>query len=80
METSIVTIKGQIVIPKKIRNLLHIKKGTRICFEPRDGEIVLKPLTPEYFDKMAGALGTEGKVLKAFLKNKKREHNTIEGC
>jgi len=73
MEASVVTVKGQIVIPKKIRSLLHIKKGTQIRFEPRNGEIVLKPLTPEYFEKMAGVLGTGGKVLKAFLEEKKRE-------
>ena len=73
METSVVTTKGQVVIPKRIRNLLHIKRGTRIYFEPRHGEIVLKPLTPDYFKKMAGYLGTGGKVLKAFLEEKRRE-------
>jgi len=73
MEASVVTIKGQVVIPKKIRNQFHIKKGTQIRFEPRNGEIVLRPLTPDYFEKMAGSLGTGGRVLKAFLKEKKKE-------
>lgn len=73
METSVVTFKGQVVIPKRIRSLFHIKKGTQVRFEPRNGEIVLKPLTPEYFEKMAGILGTGGKVLKAFLEEKKKE-------
>lgn len=73
METSVVTSKGQIVIPSKIREYFHIRQGTLICFEPRRSEIVLKPLTPEYFEKMAGILGTGGKVLKRFLDEKKKE-------
>ena len=70
MEASVVTLKGQVVIPKKIRALLHIKQGTQVYFEPRNGEIVLKPLTPEYFKQMAGILGTGGKVTKALLEER----------
>ena len=73
METSVVTIKGQIVIPKKIRNLFHIKKGTQVRFETQSGQIVLKPLTPDYFDKMAGVLGTGGKLTKALLEERARD-------
>ena len=73
MNTSVVTVKGQVVIPKRIRKLLHIKQGTRVYFEPRNGEIVLKPLTPDYFKKMAGFLGTKGRVLKTLLEEKLRE-------
>lgn len=77
MEASVVTLKGQVVIPKKIRALFHIKQGTQVCFEPRHGEIILKPLTPEYFEQMAGILGPGGKATKALLderaKDRKRE-------
>lgn len=30
MESSIVGAKGQVVIPKKIRAVFHIKQGTRV--------------------------------------------------
>ena len=73
MNTSVVTTKGQIVIPKKIRSLLHIKTGTQIYFEPRNGEIVLKPLTPAYFEKMAGILGTGGKITKRLLEERAKD-------
>ena len=73
METSVVTLKGQIVIPKKIRNMFHIKKGTQVCFETHHGEIILKPLTPDYFEKMAGILGTGGKLTKALLEERAKE-------
>ena len=73
VETSIVTTKGQLVIPARIRRRHGIKRGTRICLIEHGEEIVLRPLTPEYFQKAAGILGTGGKVLKAFLEEKKKE-------
>ena len=73
VETSVVTTKGQVVIPRRIRNKLHISKGTRVCFEPHNDGVVLKPLTPEYFKKMAGILGTGGKVTKALLEERAKD-------
>ena len=73
MEGSVVTLKGQVVIPKKIRAMFHIKQGTQVRFEPRNGEIVLKPLTPEYFEKMAGILGPGGKATKALLEERAKD-------
>jgi len=45
----------------------------RVRFEARNGEIVLTPLTPRYFEHMAGCLGTGGKATKALLEERKRE-------
>jgi AbrB family looped-hinge helix DNA binding protein len=73
VETSVVTTKGQMVIPARIRRRHGIKRGTRVCLIEHGEEIVLRPLTPEYFQKAAGILGTGGKVLKAFLEEKKKE-------
>ena len=73
MITAIVTTKGQIVIPSKIRRHLNIKKGTRLSVIEKSDEIVLKPLTREYFEQMAGILGTKGKLGKALLEERARE-------
>ena len=113
MESSIVGAKGQVVIPKKIRAMFHIKTGTRVHppspeapplggeegeervaserfrptgaqegttslpvglhFEARGSEIILTPLTPRYFERMASCLGTGGKALKVLLAEKKQE-------
>lgn len=73
MESSIVGAKGQVVIPQKIRAMFQVKPGTRIHFEARDGEIVLTPLTPLYFERMAGCLGTGGKATKTLLEERKKE-------
>ena len=76
MLTTIVTVKGQIVIPSKIRRHLNIKKGTRLSVIEKANEIVLKPLTREYFEQMAGILGTKGKLGKALMEERAREKKT----
>lgn len=35
--------KGQVVIPKDIRKSLGLKKGSRVIFEVKTNEVVLKP-------------------------------------
>ena len=61
METS-ATVKGQVVIPAKIRHRLGIKKGSKFHVEERNGEIILRPLTKEYFQRISGILKGGGLV------------------
>ncbi len=35
--------KGQVVIPKDLREYLGIRVGSHVAFEVRDGEVVLRP-------------------------------------
>ena len=44
METAILSSKGQIVIPKTVRDDAHITTGTLIEVRYVDGEILLRPL------------------------------------
>jgi AbrB family looped-hinge helix DNA binding protein len=71
META-VTIKGQVVIPAKIRHRLGIKKGTKFFVEERKGEIILRPLNRGYFQKMSGILKGGG-LTKALEESRKEE-------
>lgn len=73
MDKSVVTLKGQVVIPSKLRRKFGIKKGTQVYLYERDGEIVIKPITDEYIRRMAGIAGTKGKLLKALMEEKARE-------
>lgn len=73
METTVVTTKGQIVIPSKIRSRHKIKKGTKLCIIEKGDQIILQPLTEEYFEKMAGILNTKGKLTKALLEERQKE-------
>jgi AbrB family looped-hinge helix DNA binding protein len=63
------------VIPSKIRRKLGIKQGTQVTFYERDGEIVIKPITDEYLQRMAGFTGTKGKLLKALKEEKAKERD-----
>ena len=73
METSIVTSKGQVVIPSKLRRKYGIKNGTRIHFYEVNGEMRIVPVTPELIDKNIGLLGTKGRLMRALQEEKKRE-------
>ena len=73
METSVVTVKGQIVVPANIRRKFGIKKGTKIAFIEQHGKLFIQPLDKSYFESLAGILGTEGKLLKSLMDDKKRE-------
>jgi AbrB family looped-hinge helix DNA binding protein len=73
METSVVTVKGQVVVPAKIRRKFGIKKGTKIAFIEQNGKLLIQPLDKNYFESLAGILGTEGKMLKSLMEDKKRE-------
>lgn len=76
MSTTVVTTKGQVVIPSEIRNRLNLKKGTKLYVEEREGEIILKPATVEYFDKMAGILKTKGRLSKALLEERAKDRQS----
>ena len=51
MNYVIVTAKGGIVIPSKLRRKFGIKKGTQVCLYERDSEIAIKPITDELHSK-----------------------------
>ncbi|WP_141432294.1 AbrB/MazE/SpoVT family DNA-binding domain-containing protein [Bacillus sp. 03113] len=45
MEFSKLTSKGQITIPKKIRNLLQIEEGDQVAFVEEDGFVIMTKAT-----------------------------------
>ena len=73
MGRAVVTAKGQLVIPAKLRRKFGLKKGTQVCVYERDGEIAIKPITDDYIRNMAGMAGTKGKLLKALMAGKTNE-------
>jgi len=73
MDKSVVTVKGQVVIPSKLRRRFGIKKGTQVYFYERDGQMVIRPVTDEYLRSLAGVTGTKGKLLKALMDEKAKE-------
>jgi AbrB family looped-hinge helix DNA binding protein len=74
METSIVSSKGQIVIPKRYRKKDGFKPGTKVVFsEDAKGNLIIKALNKAYFESFAGILKGKGDVLAELMKEKQWE-------
>ena len=76
METAVVTFKGQIVVPVKIRRKLGIKKGTKVVIIEDKHGFLVRPLDKKYFEQFAGILPVKGKATKVLAeeRRKDREH------
>ena len=59
MNKVMVSTRGRMVIPSKIRQKLKINNGTRLCIIEEGNQLILQPLTDEYFEKTAGILNTK---------------------
>ena len=70
-----VTVKGQVIIPAKLRRKYGITKGTRVSVsEGRDEEvIILRPLPEDPIAASKGMLKGKTSILKALLKDRKEE-------
>ena len=67
MPSTTVTTKGQVTIPKRIREFLRVKSGDRLDFDiDARGEVVVRPA------------GTDLKALKGLLRRPGRRPVTIE--
>ncbi len=51
-ETSTVTTKGQITIPKAIRSKLDLSEGRKIKFEVRGARVILTPEIDDPIDEL----------------------------
>jgi AbrB family looped-hinge helix DNA binding protein len=69
------TVKGQVIIPAKLRKKYGITKGTRVSVsEGRDeGVILLRPLPDDPIKASKGMLKGKTSILKALLKDRKEE-------
>jgi AbrB family looped-hinge helix DNA binding protein len=77
METSMLTSKGQLLIPKRLRNKYGIKSGVKIIFEETDKGVFLRPMNEQYFKSFAGILKSTGK-LKEEMRELKEEEMKLE--
>ena len=73
IETSVVTTKGQLVIPARLRRRFGIKKGTKVTFIEDDGRIIVQPVTREFIRSLRGSLRGKPSTLATLFKARKRE-------
>lgn len=68
------TVKGQIVIPSKVRRKFGLKEGVRVQvdMDEQTHKIILTPITREYIQSLRGKYKGKG-LLKALAAEKKRE-------
>ncbi len=68
------TVKGQLVIPSKVRRRLGMKEGTRVQVDVDEStqRIILTPITREYIEGLRGRYKGKG-LLKALAAEKKHE-------
>ena len=85
MELAKVTTKGQITIPKAVRDSLRIKEGSKIIFIKKGNDFIIRNSAmvslekiQEAFDGEADRLGLKNeedvaKMVKEFRKRRKKE-------
>jgi AbrB family looped-hinge helix DNA binding protein len=56
----VVTSKGQLVIPAKLRRVFHIGRGTRVRFERIQGGVAIYPKREDDIDRYRGILADLG--------------------
>ena len=72
LDTVYFSIKGQVVIPRRLRKEFEIEEGTRAYVQSTPQGILIKPLTAKHIRSLRGSLKGRG-VMKALLEDRKRE-------
>ncbi len=72
METlfTVVSSKGQIVIPAALRDELGIEAGTRMAIQRQENHLVLQPITQEFISSLVGCCKGKTSLVEA----REREH------
>ena len=81
METSVLTSKGQLLIPRRLRKKYGIDAGVKVVFEEAEGAVVIRPINELYFKNFRGMLSSSGKLkeeIKAYkAEDKKKEDRKL---
>lgn len=77
MKTSMLTSKGQLLIPKRLRTKYGIKSGVKIIFEETENGVLITPMNEQYFTSFAGILKGTGHLAEE-MKQMKTEEKKLE--
>ncbi len=73
METSVLTSKGQLLIPKRIRIKYGIKSGGKVAFIETSDGVSIKAMDEKFFNQFVGMLKDEAPSLQEYKTWKKEE-------
>lgn len=62
MSLTKLSTKGQVVLPKDVRDTLGLSSGTELEVEVRDGLVVLRPIRKTTVDDLLGMLPWSGEA------------------
>ena len=68
METyrTVISSKGQVVVPAELRERLGLAKGTKATWKEEKGRLILTPITERILDELQGFLKTRPGEPSAF--------------
>ena len=67
------TVKGQILIPAALRKKYQIERGTSLRIYEENDRIIVEPLRQDPVVEGRGILKTQGRILKALLRERQEE-------
>jgi AbrB family looped-hinge helix DNA binding protein len=73
-DTVYFSIKGQVVIPRRIRKEFEIEEGTRAYVQSTPEGILIKPLTARHIRNLRGSL-KGSKATEVFMRERKKERD-----
>ncbi len=73
METSVLTSKGQLLIPKRLRDKYGIKPGVKVIFEEGKNGLIVKAMDKQYFRQFLGKYKSSMPTKEEWLKYKEEE-------
>jgi len=73
MKTATLSVKGQIVVPAKIRKKLGLRKGSLVAIIEEPDGFCVRPVERKYFEQYAGLLPGKGRATKALLEDRRKE-------
>lgn len=74
---TVVSSKGQIVIPAALRQKLGIKTGTRLAIRSEENQLILQPITDEFIRSLRGCCKGEDSLVEAREREHRMEKNRI---
>ena len=76
METSVLTSKGQLLIPERLRTKYGFKSGVKVAFIETGKGLLITPMDEKYFQSFVGIL--KGGNLAEEMKEMKDEEKALE--
>ena len=73
VDTSIVTTKGQLVIPARMRRRLGIHRGTLLALQEDRGRLVVQPVTADFIHSLRGKFKGGPSGVKILLEERRKE-------